>query len=119
MGAPCANNDARIILLVSGVGFTIGGCADVESFCEHPAYGSTVQETCPVTCGSCARRLADGKDPNADELDWIEEVTIPQADELDRIDDLTAVVSPTFAPAAGIIQETEEFSNSDTKLVYP
>ena len=44
--------------------------------------------------------LLDGKNPNADEFDWIEEPTAP-------------------APAAGMGQKTEELSNSDTKLLYP
>jgi len=118
---PCADDDDGMIALASGVGYTISGCADAESFCEYAAYGSAVQATCPSTCGSCAalvRRLADGKDPNVDEPDWIEEMTNPQADELDQIDQLTVVASPTPAPAGGMRHKTEEFSNSDTKLFY-
>merc|ERR1712087_862648 len=69
--APCADDDARIIALASNAGLMVSGCADVQSFCEHAAYGSTVRATCPATCGSCTapvRRLADGKGPSADEL---------------------------------------------------
>merc|ERR1740121_3533137 len=86
----------------------------------HPAYAPVVQETCPFTCDACEdRRLADGREPTADELDWIEEMSVPQADELDQIDELTVVVSPTTAPAAGVQQKTEEFSDSDAKFFYP
>merc|ERR1712228_443678 len=91
---PCADDDARIIALASNAGLMVSGCADVQSFCEHAAYGSIVRATCPATCGSCTapvRRLADGMDPNADEFDWIGELTVPQADELDRIDEPTLV----------------------------
>ena len=112
---PCADNDARAIALASRFGYTISGCASTEPFCEHAAYGGTVRATCPLTCGSCTapvRRLADGKDPNADELDWLEEVTVPQAGELDRIDELTVVT-----PTAEVTQGTEEVSNSG--LFYP
>jgi len=104
-----------------GAGYEISGCADVQPFCEHAALGSTVQATCPLTCGLCmapVRRLADGKDPNADELDWSEETTVPQADELERIDEQTVVASATRAPATGIRQKTEEFSNASTNLFY-
>merc|ERR1719517_394836 len=62
--APCADDDARIIALASNAGLIVSGCADVQSFCEHAAYGRTVRGTCPATCGSCTapvRRLADGK----------------------------------------------------------
>ena len=65
------------------------------------------------------RRLADGKDPTADELGGIEQMSVPQADALDQIDELTVVISPTTAPAAGVRQKTEQFSNSDAKLFYP
>merc|ERR1712083_1273121 len=42
---PCADDDAQVIRLASGVGYTISGCVAVESFCEHAVYGSTVQAT--------------------------------------------------------------------------
>ena len=50
----CADDDAQIIALASGVGATISGCAEVQSYCDHAAYGSTVQAVCPATCGLCA-----------------------------------------------------------------
>jgi hypothetical protein len=62
-----------------------------------------VQATCPATCGSCKapfRRLADGNDHNVDELDRIEELTVP-------------------ALAAEVRQRIEELSRSDTNLFYP
>jgi len=105
--APCTDDDAQMIAMANGAGYEISGCADVQPFCEHAALGSTVQATCPLTCGLCmapARRLADGKDPNADELE--------------RIDELTVVASPTRALATGIRQKTEEFSNASTNLFY-
>jgi hypothetical protein len=49
----CTDDDAVIVELAQGVGLTIGGCADVMMFCDHPMYGSTVQATCPETCGLC------------------------------------------------------------------
>jgi hypothetical protein len=79
-----------------------------------------VRATCPATCGSCTapvRRLADVKDPNADELGRIDELTVPQVDELDRIDEPTLVAPPMRAPAAEV-RQTEEFSNSDTSIFY-
>merc|ERR1719356_1156268 len=117
---PCVDDDARVIALASHIGLTISGCAAVQSYCEHAAYASTLQATCPATCGSCTapvRRLADGKDPNADELDWIDELTVPQADELDRIDEPTLVAPPMLAHAAEA-RQTQEFSNSDTSIFY-
>merc|ERR1719424_722110 len=75
--APCADDDAQIIAMASGAGYAIRGCADVQSYCEHVAHGSTVQATCPATCGSCnVRRLAAGKGPNADELDGTGELAV-------------------------------------------
>jgi len=118
---PCADDDAQIIQLASGVGLTISGCAVVTSYCEHPVYGSTVQETCPATCGHCTapvRRLASWKDPDADELDWIEELAAPQADERDWIDELTVVAPPAPVPSAEVRQKTGEISNSDINLAY-
>jgi len=50
------------------------------------------------------RRLADGKDSNADELYWI--------------DELTVVAPPTPDPAVEVGQETE-FGSSDTNIFYP
>jgi len=100
---PCADDDARIIAQATRAGFTISGCSDVQPFCEHAAYGSTVQATCPATCGSCKapfRRLADGNDHNVDELDRIEELTVP-------------------ALAAKVRQRIEELSRSDTNIFYP
>merc|ERR1719188_1908958 len=79
--ASCTDDDTRIIELASGAGLTISGCADVQSFCHNAAYGSTVQATCPATCGSCTapvRRMTERKDPIADEFDWIDELTFPQ-----------------------------------------
>jgi hypothetical protein len=64
---PCADDDAEAVSLASGHGITISGCAAVMSFCNHGTYGSVVQATCPATCGSCSRRLADAKGTNADE----------------------------------------------------
>jgi hypothetical protein len=75
----CADDDAKIVMLASSVGLTISGCAQVTSFCGHPMYGDTVIATCPASCGKCARRLADRKHPDADELDWIEELTVSQS----------------------------------------
>jgi Cu/Zn superoxide dismutase len=95
---PCSDDDAKAIALASGVGYTISGCVDVKAFCEHGVYGSVVQATCPATCGSCTRRLADGKNTNADELDWVEGLTVP---------------------AAEFGQKAEELSTSDTHLFYP
>jgi len=95
--APCADDDDKIVALASNAGIRIGGCDDVKSFCEHGTYGTTVQATCPVTCDSCTRRLADGK----------------------RIDELTGMASLMPAPVAGIRQKTDEFSNPDTSLFYP
>jgi len=63
---PCADDDAKAIVLASDAGVTISGCADLRQYCKHAKYGSTVQATCPATCGFCAapnRRLADGKKP--------------------------------------------------------
>jgi hypothetical protein len=116
---PCEDDDAQMIAQATGAGYTISGCAGVQSFCDHPAFGSTVQTTCPATCGLCTvgdRRLADGNGPNDDKLDWIEELTVPQADQLDRIE---LVAPPTPALAAEVRQKTQEFSNSDTSLLYP
>jgi hypothetical protein len=98
--APCADDDAQIIVLAKLVGYMVSGCVSVQPFCEHAAYSSIVQATCPATCGSCTapdRRLADGKDPNADEFDWIDELTV-------------------VAPAADVKQRTEEFN---TDVFYP
>jgi hypothetical protein len=75
----CADDDAKIVMLASSVGLTISGCAQVTSFCGHPMYGDTVIATCPASCGKCTRRLADRKHPDADELDWIEELTVSQS----------------------------------------
>jgi hypothetical protein len=61
--------------------------------------------------------LADGKDPNTDEFDWIGELTVPQADELDRIDEPTLVAPPMVVPAAEV-RQTEEVSNSITSIFY-
>jgi hypothetical protein len=99
--SPCADDDARAIALASGVGITIGGCADGQSFCEHPKYGSTLQATCPVTCGSCGRRLA------------------PQDDEVGRIGELTVVAPLAPAAAAEVAQKSGELSNSDINVFYP
>merc|ERR1719442_129391 len=76
-GLCCYDDDARAVALARQAGATIGGCADVRSYCGHPRYGGTARATCPLTCGACGdeRRLAEGKDPIADELDWIEELT--------------------------------------------
>merc|ERR1719293_468546 len=41
--APCADDDARMIALASNAGLIVSGCADVQSFCEHAAYGRTVR----------------------------------------------------------------------------
>ncbi|CAK0896832.1 unnamed protein product, partial [Prorocentrum cordatum] len=49
----CADDDAQIIALANGIGVKIGGCAEVQAYCEDAAYGSTVQATCPATCGLC------------------------------------------------------------------
>jgi len=117
-GLCCADDDAQIIALASNEGYTISGCDFAKSFCEHVAYGSLVQATCPETCDSCTRRLAGGKDPNDEELDWVEEMIAPQVDEPDQIDELTVVASPTPASAAGIRQKTEELVNPGTSLFY-
>jgi len=105
--APCADDDAQAIALASGAGFTISACDDVQPYCEHSAYGSTLQTICPATCGLCTRRvrrLADGKGPYADELDWI--------------DELTVVAPPTPVPAAEVGKDTEEFSKSEANLIF-
>merc|ERR1712194_301334 len=104
-GLCCADDDNRMIALASGAGFTIGGCADVMSFCEHAAYGNIVRATCPATCDSCTRRLADGKDLNAGGLDWNQELTV--------------VAPRTHAAAPGVGQEIEVPSSSDTNLFIP
>ncbi|CAK0828173.1 unnamed protein product, partial [Prorocentrum cordatum] len=49
----CADDDAHIIALASGIGASISGCAEVQPYCKDEKYGSTVQATCPVTCGLC------------------------------------------------------------------
>ncbi|CAK0823934.1 unnamed protein product, partial [Prorocentrum cordatum] len=49
----CADDDAHIIALASGIGVKISGCTEVQPYCEDAAYGSTVQATCPATCGLC------------------------------------------------------------------
>ncbi|CAK0788875.1 unnamed protein product, partial [Prorocentrum cordatum] len=49
----CADDDAQIIALASGIGVSISGCAEVQPYCENSKYGSTVQATCPATCGLC------------------------------------------------------------------
>ncbi|CAK0873946.1 unnamed protein product, partial [Prorocentrum cordatum] len=49
----CADDDAQIIALASGIGVTISGCAAVQPYCEDAKYGSTVKATCPATCGLC------------------------------------------------------------------
>ncbi|CAK0908228.1 unnamed protein product, partial [Prorocentrum cordatum] len=41
------------IALASGIGVTISGCVEVQPYCKDAAYGSTVNATCPATCGSC------------------------------------------------------------------
>lgn len=96
--APCADDHAQIVALASLSGLTVGGCADVGSYCEHPRHGDRVRATCPVTCGSCARRLA------------------PQADELDG---LRAVAPPTPAAAAGAVERSEGLGDSGASLLYP
>jgi len=70
--AGCSDDHSQMIALASCAGVTIDSCADVLAFCEHSVYGSTVQATCPATCGSCTgsdRRLADGKAPNAEKTE--------------------------------------------------
>jgi hypothetical protein len=59
---PCADDHDHMAALVKGHGLTISGCADVAAYCADRKYGSTIQATCPTTCGSCAtpvRRLVD------------------------------------------------------------
>ena len=57
----CADDDDTVIALAANAGVTIGGCGHVQAYCEHPAHGETLRATCPVTCDSCGRRLADGR----------------------------------------------------------
>jgi hypothetical protein len=49
----CEDDDEHIAGLAGGHGLTISSCADVAAFCGHWKYGSTVEETCPATCGLC------------------------------------------------------------------
>eukprot|EP00959_Pyramimonas_sp_CCMP1952_P235155 4913872-Pyramimonas_sp.AAC.1 len=37
----CADDDAQIIALASGIGVKISGCAEVKPYCKDAAYGST------------------------------------------------------------------------------
>jgi len=51
--APCADDDAQIIAVASGLGYNISGCADQVSFCSDGTYGNLLQASCPATCGLC------------------------------------------------------------------
>ncbi|CAK0816731.1 unnamed protein product [Prorocentrum cordatum] len=62
----CADDDAQIIALASGIGVTISGCAAVQPYCEDAKYGSTVKATCPATCGLC--RVASPSSSQAAEV---------------------------------------------------
>lgn len=57
----CQDDDNGIVEVAKQAGFTISGCGDVASYCQHSEYGQTVLAKCPQTCGSCATTYVPGQ----------------------------------------------------------
>ena len=129
---PCEDDDAQMIAQATGAGYTISGCAGVQSFCDHPGVSSTVQTTCPATCGLCcadddAQAVALATEAGytisgcADVKSFCKnpvwgstvQTTCPETCGSCTKEDRR------LADGKGVKQKTQELSNSDTSLFYP
>jgi hypothetical protein len=132
LSATCADDDAQAVALAADEGYTISGCADVKGLCGNPVWGSTVQTTCPATCGLCC---ADS-DAEAVALAADAGYTICGcADVKGKCGHpvFGSTVKKTCPATCGsctvgdrrlvdgedVRQKTQEVSNSDTSLFYP